>query len=88
MIPKRENFFGDYMYKSSFANRWLSVILLNFDHYLYGLGNLSEFDVTYGEQNKIGSQDYVFDSLDFLSKNHGLLLNRIKAFKIQDFKRW
>jgi hypothetical protein len=76
------------MYKSSFTEKWFSVILLNFDHYLYGFGNLSEFDVTYSEKKDIGSRDYVFDGPGFLSKNHGLLLNRIKAFQTRDFKRW
>lgn len=88
MIPKRENFFGDYMYRDSFTDTWLSVILLNFDHSLYNVGNLSEFDVTYGGKKEIGCQDYVFDNFNFLGKNHGMLLNRINVFQTRDFKKW
>lgn len=76
------------MYRSSFTDTWLSVILLNVDLSLYDVGNLSEFDVTYGGKKEIGCQDYIFDSLDFLGINHGILLNRIKAFPTLDFKRW
>lgn len=76
------------MHRSGFTDTWLSVILLNFDHSFYVVGNLSEFDVTYGGKKEIGCQDYIFDSLDFLGKNHGILLNRITAFQTRDFKRW
>lgn len=76
------------MYRDSFTDKWLSVILLSFECHSDPFGNLSEFDVTYGEKSRIGSQDFIFDDLNFLGKNHGILLTRINAFQTRDFNKW